>query len=468
MHGNPLAPLRPAPLIALYALILHWTYQHKIAPIFGYLGSRYREPDTASYALAGLMVLLLSFALPRHMRRPSDFVLWMLYVMVAIPAILVPQYADIISKDRSLALAAVVTADFLLIAVLTRISPKVFRFRLLMRPSLLWAITVVISIGFYSYLSLTQGLHFSFAQDLSSVRDTRLDYRQQVAEQGALLGYLVRIQANAINPLFIIKGMYNRRWSLMAAGTVGQVLIYGLTGYKLTLLSVPALFAVAAMFRYSRQLSGSLVLWGVTASSILALAIDNVRGGAILFTELFIDRLLLVPGTLTAAHVLVFDGAPKMQWSYSFMSPFLSNPYGTTPAFLVGAQFSGDAQVTANANFFADGFANLGWSGMTIESLVLVLLLWIADGASRHLPLKVTAPLLLVPTIALVNGSVFTSILTGGLGLVIALCAALSGDGWERETRRSRRVGGPQELESEPVAVGATRAEPGAELSPRP
>jgi hypothetical protein len=222
------------------------------------------------------------------------------------------------------------------------------------------------------------------------------------------------------------------------------------------------------MFRYSRNLSGSLVIWGVTGTSILALAIDNVRGGAILFTELFIDRLLLVPGTLTAAHVLVFDGAPKLQWSYSFMSPFLNNPYGTTPAFLVGAQFSGDAQVTANANFFADGFANLGWAGMTIESLVLVLLLWIADGASRHLPLKVTAPLLLVPTIALVNGSVFTSILTGGLGLVMALCAAMPGDGWERERQRTRRVAGAPKSEPEPAATTTAPSEPGAELSPLP
>jgi len=430
VKGNPFSGLKPLPLIGLYSVVLHWTYQTQIAPLFGYLGSRYRSPDPINYLLAGALLLVLTWVMPTKLRRVSDFVLWMLFLMVAVPAILVPQFAAILSRDQSLILALVVAANFLLLTALTRLSPSAINLRIVTDSSLLWAAVFALSVGFYVFLLVTTGLQFRSIQGLNSVRDIRFEYRDQITTIGAALGYLVRLQGNVLNPLIIAKGIYGRNWTLTAAGFVGQLLIFGLTGYKLVLLSAPALLLVALMYRYSRRRTGSLIPIGVLLTALIAIGVDRLRGGAITFTELFIDRLLLVPGTLTAAHVLVFDHAEKMRWSYSFMSPFFDNPYGTTPAFVVGKQFTGSDQTTASANLFADGFANLGWAGMTVETLLLVVLLWLVDGASRHLPLPVSSALMLVPVLALVNGSVFTSILTGGIGAVIVLMAMLPGDGW--------------------------------------
>jgi hypothetical protein len=429
VKGNPFRPLRPLPLIAIYAVMLHWTYQTQIAPAFYYLGSRYRDPDMVSYAFAGVMVLILSWAMPYQLRRVSDFVLWVLFVMAAIPCILVPQYADILDRDRSLVLAAMVAGNFLLVTVLTRLSPAAIHLRFKVEPSLLWTGVLVVSLGFYGYLLMTTGLQFRAFGNLGDARAIRFEYRDHITSAGPILGYLVRLQGNVLNPLLVAKGIYSRRWWMAGAGTFGQLLIFSLTGYKITLLSAVALLVLAVMFARSNTRNGSLVLWGITALSLVSLAVDRARG-QLMLTELFVDRLILVPGTLTAAHVLVFDPLEKMRWSYSIMSPFFDNPYGTTPAYIVGAQFSGQAGTTANANLFADGFANLGWSGITIEALLLVVLLWLLDGASRHLPLPVACCILLVPAQALVNGSVLTSILSGGIGAAIAVMAVLPEDGW--------------------------------------
>jgi len=435
--------------LAAYAVTLHWTYQAKISPVFGYLGLRYRDPNALYYLLAFGLVCGTAFLMPTKLRRPSDFILWTLFVMATVPSILIPQYGDIINEGRSFELAIYVALSFSLVVVLAPHGPQLLIPRIIVPPLLIWLAVALISLGTYSYLLSTTGLTFKFVS-LGAVRDIRFEYRDQIAATGRALGYLVRLQGNIINPLIIALGVYSRRWLLVIAGTVGQLLIFSVTGYKLTLLSSVALVLLAVLFRIRREPSGRLILVGTMMSTVLASVIDAVQD-SLLYTEVFVDRLLLTPGVLTAAHVMVFQDRPKAEWGYSFMAPFVSYPYKDTPAFIVGQTFSGDARTTANANFFADGYANLGYPGMFVEALALVVILWFINSAGRHLPLPVTALVLLVPTVALVNSSVFTSLLTNGYLAAIVIMACLPTGGWGLRPPRvaapadagKAQVGGP-------------------------
>lgn len=444
--------------LAAYALALHWIYQEKISPAFSYLGLRYREPNYLYYFLAFGFICCIAFLMPSMLRRPSDFILWILFLMTAVPSILVPQYGNIITPERSLELAVYVALSFSLVVVLAPRAPrrliKVITSRLLGRlpprmrerlfkritvpPQLFWLVVALITVGTYGYFLFTTGLSFKFVS-LGAVRDIRFQYRDQIAANGPALGYLVRLQGNVINPLIIAFGLFarpwlafgvfSRRWLLVIAGTVGQLLIFSITGYKLTLLSPLALIAVAVLFRIHRETSGQMILVGTMLSMVAATVVDTFRGG-LLFIEIFVDRLLLTPGVLTAAHVMVFQDKPKAEWGYSFMAPFVHYPYNETPAFMVGRIFSGDPATSANANFFADGYANLGYPGMFIEALALVVILWLLDSAGRHLSLPMAALILLLPTLALVNSGVFTSLLTNGYLAAIVVMACLPRRGW--------------------------------------
>lgn len=412
-------------LLVAYAGLLHWVYEVKIAPLFYYLGSRYRDPDPVNYAFVVLLVLLTSALLPRVLTKASHFILWMLFLMTAVPAALVPQYADIISRDQAFVLAVVVLANFALVVVGARFSPRFGGIRLRVRPDLFWTSIALVTVLVFSYLMVTTGLSLTMIDSFNDTRDIRFGYREAIAGSGGpILGYAIQLQGNVINPLLLGKGFLDRRWWLVGVGIFGQALIFSQTGFKMILLSPFALIAVVWLFQGGMR-RGRTLLVGVLGSSLLALVVDRMRGGMLIFTEVFIDRLLLIPGTLTAAHVMVFDNQEKAMWGYSFMAPFVHYPYSTTPAFLVGAQFTGSTQVTANANLFADGFANLGYAGITIEAVVLVLILWLIDSATRHLSMSITCALCLVPTLSLVNSSVFTSLLTGGYGFVVIVAASL-------------------------------------------
>lgn len=421
-------------LLLVYTAILHWTYQWKIAPLFGYLGSRYRDPEVRNYLLAFGLAYIVAFFLPRRLCYPSDFVVWMLYVMACVPSILVPQYADILSASGSIKLASAVAANFWLLVVLADKGPK--RIGQIRVPNhMIWNFLAVVTLAVYGYMLYVTGLSFRFIS-LAAVQDVRFAYRDAIAVSGPGLAYLIGVQGNVINPTLVARGIYGRRWFLVVAGATGQILIFSVTGYKLILLSVPAAFLVGLMFRFSARPRGYLVLAGTIISSLLALAADKFTGGFI-YTQIFINRLLLIPGTLTAAHVLVFRGEAKAEWGHSFMAPFVDYPYEAAPAFIVGERFSGNAEVSSNTSLFGDGYANLGYPGILVEVVVLLLILWVVNGTASRLPIAVSSMILLVPTLALVNTSVFTSILTGGFAASVILMSVLPESGWGRFDRGS-------------------------------
>lgn len=429
-------------LVAAYSLVLHWVYEEVISPAFFYLGLRYRDPSTLPYILAFAMVALLAALLPIRLRVASDFVVWILFVMTAIPSVLIPQYADILSREESLILAFHVAACFSLVLLLAHRGPNNLLPRLVIPPSLVWTGLALATAASYTYLLYTTGLALRFVS-LTSVRELRFDYRDQVASTGPALGYVVRIQGNVLNPAIIALALSARRYWILALAAIGQLLIFSVTGYKLTILSVPAILAVAVMLRAGRRTSGAAILAGVLASTGLALLVDKLQGGLV-YTEIFVDRLLLTPGVLTAAHVLVFQDIPKAHWGHSFMAPFVDYAYPVTPSYLVGAEFTGSEATTANANFFADGYANLGYAGMYLEAVVLVAILWFINSCSLHLRLSTASLILLIPTLALVNSSVFTSILSNGFlaAFVVMLCLPASDDSPISGTQLDRRPSG--------------------------
>jgi hypothetical protein len=130
---------------------------------------------------------------------------------------------------------------------------------------------------------------------------------------------------------------------------------------------------------------------------------------------------------------MVFSTLTKAEWGYTFMAPFVDYPHQQTPDFIVGSVFLGSPETSANANLFADGFSNFGYPGMFIEAVILIGLLWLVDSCARHLPLAVTSLILLVPTVALVNSSIFTSFLTNGFAYAVVVMACLPSTGWERD-----------------------------------
>jgi hypothetical protein len=69
--------------------------------------------------------------------------------------------------------------------------------------------------------------------------------------------------------------------------------------------------------------------------------------------------------------------------------------------------------------------------------VVVVLILWGVNATCSHVQLSVAAPVLLLPTLTLANGSAFIAILTGGFLLACLLLASLPAD-WGADAQAPR------------------------------
>jgi hypothetical protein len=431
-------------LMPAYAAILQFSYSTLISPVFDYLGMTYRAPALSATFLSVLATVVISLALPTRVERTSDFVLWCSFLIAVAPSILIAQYADILSRPKALSMSLWIAGIFLLMVWAAKKVLPVFTLHVRLPPALVALIAVGFSISFYGYLVLNAGASFEVVA-LDAVQDVRTGYKTLVAT-APLMGYALQLQTAVLNPIFMAIGVVRRRLVPLLVGVVGQVLIYSVTGYKLTILSPVFVIALAYYLSRRDRLSGFALVAAITGSMELSLALDGLSGGR-MFVTIFINRLMAGPGVLTSAFFEVFDGQEKYHWAHSFLRPFFDSPYQLTPGYYVGRAFQGvDSQ--ANVNLFGDGYANLGMLGVAIEAAFLLLILVFLDASARGLPIAITVPSSMVAALGLTNNSSFTSVLTGGIGGLIVAFAI-----WPR----------PQ-----PVDVTAPAGSAAPEQSPEP
>lgn len=428
-----------------YATVLYYSYKLKIAPLFAYSGLRFRPPTAIGHGAAVLLVAVVAACLPQRFRRPSDFSLWVFFVVAAAPAILLPQYMDTLEPTEATRLGFFVAAAVLVMRIVS-LAPRIGAWGgVLLSPRLVWSGLLGFALTSYAALAATSGLSFRWIS-LTRVYGVREDFALEIV---APLGYAVPWLLAVVNPALMARGLFmsNSRWFFIG-GALGQYVIFASTGLKSPLLSIPALLLIRGLFQRPNP-TGMVVMRWVALGSLLSLLLDQLLGG-ITWTSLFVRRFMIVPGSLAAAYVAVFQHRPKLWFGsiYGAESPY---PEGAT--YLVGQLFTGDSSTNANSGFLGDGYLQGGYVGILISACVAGLLLWLTNMVARGLPLKVTATILFMPTISLASGSISTVVATHGFGLALLVCALLPRTGWSGAGHRLRTRSASSTTRTEPLAL---------------
>jgi hypothetical protein len=128
-----------------------------------------------------------------------------------------------------------------------------------------------------------------------------------------------------------------------------------------------------------------------------------------------------VPGQLTSYYFDYFSSHPWAMLGDGTLKGLVPYPYDLPVPNLIAREYFGDPNIVANANIWADGYANFGYLGMLIATLILALTMMLLDAASKGLSLRLVALILVMPAVSLANSAMLTSILTQGLGLTLLL-----------------------------------------------
>jgi hypothetical protein len=404
-------------ICSLYVLAFVLVYNRVIVPIWGYEGFHSRA--ALIHAAGGwVLAALPSLWMPIKLKRPSQVVYWLLYLLVLAPSCLVPIYALDDQSSGPLVLAACLVTVFALTGLIYRI-PLLPLPRVHLERYEFTVILALLSITSYALMVATFGFHFHYVsfQDTYSVR---AQFQGVLSQAPALVAYAIGWQAWVINPFVMAVGLSSRRMSWVLAGVGGQFAIYSITAFRSMLFSAGLLLFLLWAMRVPKAFGPRLAL---TWAAIFAGTGASLFFGYGLIAEALVGvRMTALPGLLTGYYYEFFSSHPQAHLGHSILKSLVDYPYAVEPPYLIGALYFHSASNDANANLWADAYANFGYAGIICFTLLLAILLWLFDSmAASSRSTRIAALVIGLPAFALANGSLLTSLLTNGLALAMLL-----------------------------------------------
>jgi hypothetical protein len=397
-----------------YLFVLHWVYVEMISPRFSYMGYTYHPPDLKYLVSAWLIGMIPSLWMPIAHKRPSQLVYWMLYVLVLVPASMIPLYTLHADPGKLLLFAFLLMASFALLGVIY-VLPLFPIPRIKIPPLLFWFVIILLSLVFYLQIVSVFGFRFHFVPLLDVYR-VRYEYRDVLSESGVFVAYAIGWQSQVINPLLIITGLVRKKLSLLIIGVLGQIMIYSITGFKSVFFSGVFLFILWFVMKQNRNRFGLCMIWGMVGLVCLSYLVDSLTQ-SLTATSLFVRRTIITPGLLTGYFYDFFSENPKALLAHSILKDVFHYPYHLDPSNLIGYLYEGDAETSANANIWADAYANFGMWGVLAFTLLLAFVLWTYDSLAKSREHLIGSLLLAVHSMTLSNSALLTSLFNHGLGL---------------------------------------------------
>jgi len=369
-----------------------------------------------SYAITLMLAIWLSSSLYRRW-RPSGVALVLYFIVVMLP--LTTLYGLAGAPPAFIYAAA---GSFAVLLVVTELLPKVK----VPRPShnlLAMGALLLVGMSVYVYaMQLLSGGLSRLSFDLLSVYEVRAEF---VQTRAPLMGYFIPWQGYVLNITLFCWGMARRKWWLVAAAVAASLFLFGMVGVKAYLFA-PAL-AGGVYFLWHRR-HGLFYVIGALAVLVIASYLSFLVSGNHLAPSLLVRRLFFVPA---ANHLIYYDffsqpDHPFVMLSDSILEGFVPYPYDMPMVRMIAWEYWGK-DFGPNVGYLADAFAHFGFMGMFLFSMLLGLFLRMVDSVGARLPGNLVAAVVVVPAMALTNSALFTSLLTHGLILAVAVIWLLRG-----------------------------------------
>lgn len=408
--------------LGLYVYLFNWLYVNWLAPTFAYMGMTYHPPTSWLFVLAWLLALVPGFWMPLGLHRPSQIPYWFLYLLVYIPSLFSPQYMALERRRELLVLIGCFFAGFLIISLAYSIPPIRFQQTVLSR-RLFWFAIVFLALALDAwvlsvYRSNMRIVGFNDVYDL----------RSQASETAgsSAVGYAMMLLSSVINPLFMAYGLVRRKKTLVLVGFLDQLLLYSAEGSKAVILSVFVMTGLYFIIGKSRQLFGLRLVSILTIILVLLTTLANINdlNPVLSFAlSLLFMRTFANGGYMTGAYANFFHSHPLTYLSSVHGIDMLVHyPYARPLGLLLGYYEMGSPDLDMNAHFWAsDGIAGFGPLGIVLISAVCALVFWALDSCAARHDILLASLMVAFVTSNLLNVSLFTTFLSGGLGLVLVL-----------------------------------------------
>lgn len=408
-------------LTIVYLILLHIDYVIGVAPRNSYLGYIYMSNSFSQIVLSWFIAILPAFWMPIKYTRPSQLIYWFLYLIVVIPSIVMPVYIgrfDLCLKQGLLIVVAFLLLNFIFIFPLISI-PKI-------KISYSVFLLVILSISLINivYIFYVFGVSKSLTWIFSPrVYDIRLNARSIMAPLSRIGRYIITWQSQVFGPFLFASGLYRHNWLLIVFGVISQIIIYSVLATKNSIFSL--LLACVIFFlldKFSNKSLGIYLLLGAVVGVFCVILVDYIFTPTTWFLSSTITRrVIYTPGLLTTYFFDFFSKKQPALLGHSFLKNITKYPYDISPTFLIGLHYFGNISTNADANLWADGYANFGIAGVFMFTIVLAIVLWLLDNLSKPLGKEFAGLIGAFPGYILADSPLFTSLLTHGVLILLII-----------------------------------------------
>lgn len=411
-----------------YVALFQWMYENYLYPMWDYFGFHYEPPPLPYLVLAWVLSVTPSLWMPMELRRPSQLTYWVLYIAVIIPSMFVPLYAGLNTPYEVSLLMLALFAGFAL-AGGSYLFPLIRFSQLPPLRGLFWKGVVCLAAGLSLWLVLVfrHNLQIVSFSDVYDVRDVASDLAF-----GSQVNMAFMTLTGAINPFLMGCGLYYKRIWLFLVGAAGQLLVYAVGGTKGSILSIAFISIFALLFKAGRTAFGLKITYGafaVLAAMCGSYALSGFDPGPSQTIALFVVlmRTLSMNGLVTAQYYDFFQQNPFTYYSHiKVVNWVVHYPYKYPIGQEIGLAYAGTSGLDATANFWAtDGIGGLGFPGILLMSVFCAGVFWALDSAAQRHDPRLAALVTTYAAYNIANISMFTSLLSGGLALLMVLLYAM-------------------------------------------
>ncbi|WP_394228302.1 O-antigen polymerase [Pseudoalteromonas spongiae] len=246
------------------------------------------------------------------------------------------------------------------------------------------------------------------------------DYRGAAADNlPSFYKYLSPLVGKVLVPLIIVMSVIKRKIFYMLIGVGCSVMIFGLTSHK-----APVIYPILVLALYYMpwrnlpiyMLSGVIFICIVSFWDFYMMANSSSPYFG-WFGSILSRRALLIPAHLNSMYIEFFSQNPVYLWSESKFSFGLSEmPYKLPSVFMIGYNFYGDMEISANTGWIGSGFANFRIYGVIIYSVILGSILAYFSALGDRIGQKFVFGATFVVVITLFSSTdLTTALLTHGL-----------------------------------------------------
>jgi hypothetical protein len=426
VDANRVAPAsswrRPALILAsvLFAWTLHTSHQGYLNDVWDYLGFVYVPWNENSAAFSLLMVALGALFVPVRLERPSSVVLFLLYVMVYVPAMVITPSLGEDALDRYLFALLSMSAGFAIACILPRLlrAPRHVQGAL---PG-----EFAISIMLAAWVLCCIYLLLRFGSIMRFVGEDELYAQRAIgASTDLFTGYVQVSFSNLLSPALMAVGLLRRRWSLVVLGVAGCLIMFMINAQRTVFMLPIVLLGMHLLMsgRFARFRATGLLIALLALVTLFANAYYEQNEAAEFAARHVVFRSVAVPGLTFSQYHDLFELNGYTWWTHvrgvSLIVPtppqHAHNPLWPGLGYMLGDHLYNAPAFNINANLFSgDGVAAAGPVGVVVIGVALGIWLLVLDGAARGWDRRFVLMVVFPVALTLTNGHLTTTLLSYG------------------------------------------------------